>query len=333
MMDIAIAGATGRMGKGLVAAVDTAADMRLSLALAREGHEALGIDSGEYSGVAVNGVPIIAATDARSNFDVLIDFSAPEALAEHLELCRAQGAALIWGTTATNSLETHNKNLLSAAAEHLAILEAPNTSLVTALSFQLVKEAASVLSRKFGADKVDMEVVETHHRNKKDAPSGTARRIGEIMADAAGRSLDKDRRDHQAEDGKARPDGAIGISTIRGGGFVDSDYHHCQHAAMFFLQGTELCIRFDTRNPSPFINGALDAARWLNGREAGLYRMENVLKDVLDEVDVSPSPAEYEESAQIKAVPVSQRHPANAPKVHRRSANSPSKLARGRSTG
>lgn len=264
MINIAIAGAAGRMGAGLVAAVAAADDMRLSLALEAEGHPALGADSGERAGVAANGVPIAAAADA--DFDVMIDFSAPAALAAHLELCEARGAALALGVTGLQ--ETHHQALRDAASR-LAILQAPNMSLGVNLCFKLVEQAARALA---ADSKVDMEVVEAHHRHKKDAPSGTALRIGEIMAEATGGKFDERRRNHQAEDGEARPDDAIGFSVIRGGELAG------EHTALFISPGEELRISHRAFDRAAFISGALHAARWLKGREAGLYGMAAVLE-------------------------------------------------------
>ena len=309
MINIAIAGATGRMGKQLVAAVMAADDMRLALALGPEGHEALGTDSGEYAGVSVSGLPIVTAAAADADFDVMIDFSAASALDAHLALCKAHGAALVLGTTPTRSQEAHYQQALHDAASNLAILAAPNISLNVNVLFKLVEQAARTLAT--AEPELNMEILEMHRRDKKDAPSGTARHIGEIMANATGGRFEERRRNHQAEDGVSPPKDAIGFSVIRGGEFA------CDHTAMFFLPGAELHIKYRANDRSPFISGALHAVRWLNGREAGLYGMDEVLGD---SIFAPTSPAEQqEESAKVRAVPMSQRT-TGATKIRRRRA-------------
>ena len=263
MLKIAVAGAAGRMGSALVARIMAAEDLELSLALEASGAAALGADSGERAGAGANGVPLLAAADAEGSFDVMIDFSSAAALDEHLTLCRERGAALALGSTGLD--DGHRAALRDAAAE-LAIVQAPNMSVGVNVCFKLVEQAARALAEDAS---VDMEVLEAHHRHKRDAPSGTALRMGEIMAEARDGSLDQLRVDHAA--GGAREAGKIGFSVIRGGELAG------EHTALFLSPGEEIRITHRAHDRAAFVSGALTAARWLAGRAAGLYGMADVL--------------------------------------------------------
>lgn len=260
---IAVAGASGRMGRMLVEAVLASGDCELAGALDIPGSPALGQDAGAFLGRST-GVAItadLAAGLARAQ--VLIDFTRPEGTLAHLEACRARGVALVIGTT---GFSPEQKALIGAAATALPIVMAPNMSVGVNVVLKLLEQAGRALAQGY-----DIEVIEAHHRHKVDAPSGTALALGEAVARAQGREL-KDcavyaRQGHTGE----RDPSTIGFATVRGGDIVGD------HTVLFAGTGERIEITHRSSSRANYAAGSLRAARFLRGRAPGLYGMDDVL--------------------------------------------------------
>jgi 4-hydroxy-tetrahydrodipicolinate reductase len=223
----------------------------------------LGRDAGELLGTPC-GVAISADLDAAlARADCLIDFTRPEGTLAHLEICRRRGVHMVIGTT---GLTTEQKLTVQDAARDIPIVFAPNMAVGVNLVFKLLDTAAHVLSEGY-----DVEIVEAHHRHKVDAPSGTALRMGEVVADALGRSLADcavyGREGHTGE----RPANQIGFATVRGGDIVGD------HTVLFAGTGERVEISHKAASRMPYALGALRAARFLKGRSKGLFDMQDVL--------------------------------------------------------
>ncbi len=263
-IDLAIVGAAGRMGRALVEAARAEEGFRVVVATESPGHGLLGSDIGELAGVAGLGVPLVEDLAAAGrDFDVLIDFTRPEATLEHLRWCRGRGRRMVIGTTGFDEAQ---RGELVRAARDIAIVQAPNMSVGVNLCLRLLDMAARVLG-----DEVDIEIIEAHHRHKVDAPSGTALRMGEVVAEALGRDLRECAvYGRQGGTGERDPK-AIGFETIRAGDIVG------EHTVMFAGTGERVEITHKASSRQTFARGALRAARWLMGRERGLYDMQDVL--------------------------------------------------------
>ena len=263
---IAVAGAAGRMGRHLMQATLEHAELHLAAAVARPGHAAVGMDAGALAGVESCGVAIVDDLEAAlsgTNIDVVIDFTLPEALAGNLAACREAGVPIVIGTT---GLSAEQKAELERASTHLPIVFAANYSAGITLSLKLLDVAARALG-----DDFDVEVIEAHHRHKIDAPSGTALRMGEVLADALGRDLsDCAVFGREGRTGE-RDSKTIGFETIRGGDVVG------EHTVMFLGQGERMEITHRASSRMTFARGAVRAAGWLVRQPAGLYDMEDVL--------------------------------------------------------
>ena len=263
MSNIVVAGASGRMGKALIEAVLRAPDMTLVGALDVAGSPAIGRNAGELVGLrsTVSVVSDIAA--ALRGADALIDFTRPDGTLSHLAACRSSGVGMVIGTTGFE--ESGRKNIEDAARE-IPIMFAPNMSVGTNLVFKLIETAARALG-----DGYDIEIIEAHHRHKIDAPSGTALRMGEIVAQATGRNL----KEHGvfAREGVTgeRDKNAIGFATIRGGDIVG------EHTVMFAGTGERVEISVRSASRSTYAEGAIRAVRFLAGRKSGLFDMQDVL--------------------------------------------------------
>ncbi|MCB1645291.1 MAG: 4-hydroxy-tetrahydrodipicolinate reductase [Pseudomonadales bacterium] len=264
MVKLAITGAAGRMGKTLITAIQDVQDAELICAIERPGIPQIGQDAGDLAGVGHLGVPLtddLAA--ACDQFDVLIDFTIAPATAANLEVCAAHGKKMVIGTT---GLDETQKAHIHEAGQKLGIVFAPNYSIGVTATFKLLEMAAKI----FG-DEVDIEITEAHHRHKVDAPSGTALRMGEVVADALGRNLQEvaiyGREGITGE--RDRP--TIGFSTIRGGDIVG------EHTVMFAGAGERLEITHRAHSRMNFAQGAVRAACWLAGQGAGVYDMQDVL--------------------------------------------------------
>jgi 4-hydroxy-tetrahydrodipicolinate reductase len=263
-MRIAVTGAAGRMGRTLIQAVHEAPDLELGAAFERADSSLLGSDAGELAGVGRLGVEVTdgAAMDAEA-FDALIDFSVPQATLVNAEFCSRTGRRLVIGTT---GIDADGVGHIRAAAERTAILMTPNMSVGVNLCFKLLEIAASVLR-----DEVDIEVIEAHHRHKVDAPSGTALRMGEVLA----RVLNRELRD-VAVFGRegitgARERETIGFATVRAGDIVGD------HTVLFAGAGERIEITHRAHSRMNFAQGALRAARFLAGQPRGLFDMQDVL--------------------------------------------------------
>ena len=265
MLKIAIAGAAGRMGKSLVKAImEGGPDLQLSAATVEPGDPALGLDVGLLAAGRAAGV-LAADSLARceSGFEVLIDFTSPSSLAAHAAFCSERGSALVVGTT---GLGAEHEKLLAACAKSIAVLHSPNMSVGVNLSLKLLRQAAAALG-----DDFDVEIMEAHHRHKKDAPSGTALAMGQAVAESLGRELDRCAVYGRQGIGDERSREAIGFATLRGGDIVG------EHTAIFAGPGERLEISHKAGSRMTFAYGALRAARWVAGRAPGLYSMTDVI--------------------------------------------------------
>jgi 4-hydroxy-tetrahydrodipicolinate reductase len=259
----AIAGSGGRMGRTLIEAVLAAPDAELVAALEHASSPSIGRDAGESLGLPC-GVPIgadIAA--ALADADCLIDFTRPEGTLEHLAACRKLGVRMVIGTT---GFSVQQRQSIGAASKDIPIVCAPNMAVGVNAMFKLLDVAARILNQGY-----DVEVIEAHHRHKVDAPSGTALRMGEVVAKALNLSLAEcavyGREGHTGE----RPPAQIGFSTIRGGDIVGD------HTVLFAGIGERIEITHKSASRMPYAQGALYAARFLHDKKNGLFDMQDVL--------------------------------------------------------
>ena len=260
---IAVAGAAGRMGRSVIQAGHEAGDVRLAAALERPGHNLEGRDAGLVAGVGALGVDIVGRPSDLADFDVLIDFSRAASALLHLEECARRGRPAVIGATGFDDAQRRSVREL---AKRVPVVLAPNMSVGVNLCFRLIESAARALG-----DEVDVEIIEAHHRHKVDAPSGTALRMGEVVAEALGRDLREcavyGREGHTGERGR----GLIGFETIRAGDIVG------EHTVLFAGAGERIEITHRSSSRMNYAAGALRAARWVRGRSAGLYDMQDVL--------------------------------------------------------
>ena len=262
-LKIAIAGASGRMGRALIEAVLRADDLKLVAALEQKGNAVVGRDAGELIGAACGVKVGDDLAKALAGCDVLVDFTRPEGTLAHLAACRKQGVKLVIGTT---GLSAAQKEQCAAAARDIAIVMSPNFSVGVNVAFQLLEVAARALGKGY-----DVEIVESHHRHKVDAPSGTALRMGEVVAQALGRDLRKHAVYGREGVTGERQDETIGFATVRGGDTVGD------HSVMFIGTGERLEISHHASSRANFATGALRAARWVAEKKSGLYDMADVL--------------------------------------------------------
>ncbi|ALP52778.1 4-hydroxy-tetrahydrodipicolinate reductase [Candidatus Tenderia electrophaga] len=264
MTRVAIAGAAGRMGRNLVTACHQHPDLTITAATERPGGAFVGADAGEVAGIGNIGVRLVEdLSSVIDQFDVLIDFSSVEATLKHIEVCSAAGRSLVIGTTGFSDLQ---KQQIGVAAKDVGIVFAPNMSVGVNLCLKLLDMAARVLG-----DAVDIEVIEAHHRHKVDAPSGTALRMGEVVAEALGRDLKECAVYGREGQTGARERHTIGFETIRAGDIVG------EHTVMFADMGERVEITHKASSRMTFANGAARAAAWLGVKESGLYDMQDVL--------------------------------------------------------
>ncbi|EHR73433.1 dihydrodipicolinate reductase [Burkholderiales bacterium JOSHI_001] len=262
-LNIAVAGASGRMGRMLVEAVLQSTDCALSGALDVAGSPALGQDAGAFAGKSTGVVITADLATGLKDAQVLIDFTRPEGTLAHLAACRARGVKMVIGTTGMNDAQ---KAQVADAAKDLAIVFAPNMDVGVNVVLQLLALAGKALAQGY-----DVEVIEAHHKHKIDAPSGTALAMGDAVARAQGKNL-KDcavyaREGHTGE----RKDGSIGFATIRGGDVVGD------HTVMFIGQGERIEISHKSGSRAGYADGSLRAARFLASRAKGLFDMQDVL--------------------------------------------------------
>ena len=264
MISIGIAGVGGRMGRMLVAGIAVADDLQVTAAIGGPDSPYIGADPGELAGVGTLGVSIGAdVASLVDDFDVLIDFSVPVATLLKLKVCEANGKAMVIGTT---GFDPAGLDAIGAAAKTIPIVMAPNMSVGVNVTFKLIEAAAKALG-----DDVDVEVFEAHHRHKLDAPSGTAVRMGEILAEALGRDLAKDAVYGREGITGARGARTIGFHSLRGGDIVG------EHTVTFAGTGERIEITHRAGSRENFAAGALRAVRFVVGRDRGLYGMDEVL--------------------------------------------------------
>ena len=264
MIRVAVVGASGRMGLCLIKAADLADKTSLNVAVTRSSSTSIGKDAGELAGIGTLDITVLDdLSGAIDQFDVLIDFTRPEPSMQYIELCRQAGKKVVIGTTGYSD---EQKEQIAQAAKDIAIVLAPNMSVGVNLSLKLLEMTAKVMG-----DYTDIEVIEAHHRHKVDAPSGTALRMGEVVAEALGRDL-KDCAIYGREgDTGERDRKTIGFSTIRAGDIVG------EHTVMFADEGERVEITHKATSRMTFANGAVRAAVWLESQQNGLYDMQDVL--------------------------------------------------------
>jgi len=264
MAKIAISGASGRMGLNLIKACQQNKLATLGAAIEREGSDAIGKDAGELAGIGAQQVNVTSAyQNDASQFSVLVDFTRPEACLEKLAFCELNKKAMIIGTT---GFTDEQKNQISLAAKSIPIVFAPNMGVGVNVTLKLLELAAKAIGQS-----VDIEVIEAHHKHKVDAPSGTALKMGEVIANAMGQQLDDCAVYAREGITGEREDGTIGFSTIRAGDIVG------EHTVMFADEGERIEISHKATSRMTFATGAIRAACWAVEQPAGLYDMQDVL--------------------------------------------------------
>ncbi len=264
MIKVIVAGAAGRMGCRLVSLVRDSAALTLAGALEGKGHHALGEDAGETAGAGHAGIPITDDLGVlMERGDVVIDFSAPEATLEHLRIVAQHRRAMVIGTTGFSTSELDE---VKSLGRQVACVLSPNMSVGVNLIYKVIGEMAKTLGEEY-----DIEVIEAHHRLKKDAPSGTALKMAEVLARAVNRDLNQvgvyARKGLIGE----RARGEIGIQTIRVGDIVGD------HTVLFGGMGERIEVTHRASSRDTFARGALRAARWVVRQHPGLYDMMDVL--------------------------------------------------------
>jgi len=264
MIRIAVAGAAGRMGRAILEACQQADGVMPMVALEHPGSSVIGADAGELAGIGRLGFEVQSSlASVMGSFDVLIDFTRPEATMTHVEQCRHAGRGMVIGTT---GFSDEQRREIEAAAQDIAIVMAPNMSVGVNLCFRLLDLAARALG-----DDYDVEVIEAHHRHKVDAPSGTALRMGEVVAHALGREL-AECAVYGREGVTGERDGrTIGFETIRAGDIVGD------HTVLFAGAGERIEITHKASSRMTFASGAVRAAAWITQHDSGLFDMQDVL--------------------------------------------------------
>jgi len=264
MTKIAITGAAGRMGRTLIEACQQTAGMQVTAAIEHAGSSLLGADAGELAGIGKLGVQVVDGLDKVVNdFDVLIDFTRPEVTLDNLKTCAKAGKCIVIGTT---GFTDEQKKLIDQAATQTGVVFAPNMSVGVNLCFKLLDLAARVMG-----GEVDIEIIEAHHRHKVDAPSGTALRMGEVVADALGRDLKECAVYGREGQTGERERQTIGFETIRAGDIVG------EHTVMFADIGERVEITHKASSRMTFAKGAARAAVFIKEKGKGLFDMQDVL--------------------------------------------------------
>lgn len=264
LVKIAVTAVSGRMGRAIVQTLlaDAEKQLRLSSAVHREGSKIVGLDVGEVCRVGRQGIEI-GANLQPAEFDLLIDFSQVESSVSNLDFCRRHNKPVVLGTT---GFDESQKHLIEAAAKDIPIVFSPNMSIGVNVCFHLLKQTAGILG-----DDSDIEILEAHHRHKLDAPSGTALRMGEIIAAETGRDLAECAVYGRAGLGERRAGNSIGFASLRAGDIVGD------HTVMFAGDGERVEIRHSASSRLTFARGAVRAAAWLSQQQPGLYDMQDVL--------------------------------------------------------
>ncbi|MCG7972270.1 MAG: 4-hydroxy-tetrahydrodipicolinate reductase [Candidatus Thiodiazotropha taylori] len=264
MTRVAVVGAAGRMGKSLVQAVHETDGLTLGAATERAESGLIGRDAGELAGLGSFDLALVDdLAKVVDEFDVVIDFTTPAATLKHLQICKDAGKQMVIGTT---GLSDSDKATLAEAGEKIGIVFAPNMSVGVNLCFKLLEVAAKVMG-----DEADIEIIEAHHRHKVDAPSGTALRMGEVIADTLGRDLKSCAVYGREGNTGARDSKTIGFETIRAGDVVG------EHSVWFAMEGERVEIAHKASSRMNFARGAVRASKWIGSKSNGLFDMQDVL--------------------------------------------------------
>jgi 4-hydroxy-tetrahydrodipicolinate reductase len=264
MLRVAVAGAKGRMGKSILEAIAATEGVTLGAVSLRPGDPLVGLDICQALGLPGSGVKAVAdLREALDQFDVLIDFTSPAATLDHLSFCAPAAKHVVIGTT---GFSPEQKQAIEAASRDTAIVFAPNMSVGVNLCFKLLELAARVI----GED-ADIEIYEAHHRFKQDAPSGTALKMGEVVAQTLGRDLNECAVYGREGQTGVRDRKTIGFATVRAGDIVGD------HTVMFAAPGERVEITHKSSSRMTYAKGSLRAAQWLQGKSSGLYSMQDVL--------------------------------------------------------
>ncbi|EPJ49155.1 MAG: dihydrodipicolinate reductase [Osedax symbiont Rs2] len=264
MIRIAVIGAAGRMGKVLIEAVQMHPQLILGAAVVSAKSSLIGVDAGELASVGKLGINCASSLEqVVDDFDLLIDFTTPQLTMENLQVCVAHNKAIVIGTT---GLDESQKAALHASSEHIPVVFASNMSVGMNLCFKVLDTIARTLG-----DDYDVEIIETHHRHKVDAPSGTAISLGEVVANA----LDRNLKEHAVYGREGiigpRTQREIGFETIRAGDVVGD------HTVLFANEGERIELTHKASSRMTFAKGATRAASWLGNNKKGLYDMQDVL--------------------------------------------------------
>lgn len=262
MIKVAITGAAGRMGRSLIKTIQEIPQFELSAAVHRPGSSLLGADAGELAGIGRLSLPIVATLE-EADFDLLIDFTLVDVTLVNVDYCRRNGKMMVIGTTGFDQAQ---KQRIADAARQMPTVLAANTSVGMNLCFHMVKQMAEVLG-----DDSDIEIIETHHRHKVDSPSGTAIRLGEVIADTLGRDLAECAVYGREGIGEPRARDTIGFATVRAGDVAGD------HTVLFASEGERVELTHKASSRMTFAKGAARAAQWLVDQPAGLYDMQDVL--------------------------------------------------------
>ncbi len=264
MIKVAVTGAAGRMGGRIITLVTEAEGLAVSGAVEMAGHARLGEDAGYVAGCGLLGVAITESLEqAMADADLLIDFTFPEVTLANVAVCARLGKQMVVGSTGFTS---EQRETLTGFAKDIPIVFAPNMSVGVNVCFKILKDIARTLG-----DGFDVEIVELHHNKKKDSPSGTAVRMGEIVADALGRDYNQVANYHREGMCGERTREEIGMQTVRGGDIIG------EHTVYFVGMGERIELTHRAMSRDMFARGAVRAAGWLAGKPAGLYDMQDVL--------------------------------------------------------
>lgn len=266
MTKIAITGAPGRMGRALIQAAHNFKQNEIEIAAAvhRPDSSFIGVDAGELAGIGNVGVPIVGSlNEVINDFDVLVDFTLIEPTLSHLDFCKQSNKGIVIGTT---GFSNQQKQLIEDTAQSIPVVFAPNMSVGVNLCLHLLRKTAEIMG-----EEADIEIIETHHRHKLDAPSGTALRMGEVIAEQMGLTLDDCAVYGREGISEPRDSNTIGFATVRAGDVVGD------HTVLFATEGERLEITHKASNRLTFANGAIKAANWLSAHSTGLYDMSDVL--------------------------------------------------------
>jgi 4-hydroxy-tetrahydrodipicolinate reductase len=264
MINIAVCGAAGRMGQRIISAIIEAEETQFCGALERPGHPQIGQDAALLSGCGTSGILITDNLNATvAACDVLIDFTSPKVSLKNLEVCALNKKAIVIGSTGFTPEE---RTFAAELAKDIPVVLAPNMSVGVNVCFKVLKDVARILG-----DDFNVEIVELHHNKKKDSPSGTAVRMGEVVAEALGRDYNKVANFHREGICGERTTEEIGMQTVRGGDIVG------EHTVYFIGQGERIEISHRAMTRDMFSRGSVRAAKWVVGKAPGLYDMQDVL--------------------------------------------------------